>query len=42
MAALITVETKKYEPIDPDKLRLVPHIQPSQKLLEGKYYLIFL
>ena len=35
MAAVIGVKTKKYEPIDPEKLRLVPHIQPSQKLLEG-------
>ena len=32
MAACVPINHKPYEPIDPSKLRLVPHIQPSQKL----------
>ena len=35
MASCIPLEQKPFTPIDPKKLRLVPHIQPSKKLLQG-------
>lgn len=35
MASCIPLEQKPFTPIDPKKLRLVPHIQPSKKLLQA-------
>lgn len=40
MAAVIKLDTKPFSEVDPESLRLVPNIQPSKKLMDGKIFLI--
>jgi hypothetical protein len=38
MAACIKLETKPFEPVNSKDLNLVPNIQPSKRLIDGKRF----